>query len=397
MTSSSPAPENSWLADFDRRRLTELLVTNSGATRATCERTAAKALRLAFSSADHPPWDDATLAEADVGRWARPTLLPLDPRLRLKLHRREPSTDGTVRLLLESNDGALVEAVLIPARAGRKSARMTLCLSTQVGCARACTFCETGRTGLARQLSAGEIVDQVRIAEALCRSDLPRDRRAPAFDVELESKARATSMSRRAISNIVFMGMGEPLDNLREVVRALDLLTDPVAFAYAPSRITVSTVGVVDKIAAFFEQSRVDLAISLHSTVDEQRSAIMPINRKHGLDELRDALLTAVPRNRRIMFQYTLFDGFNDSLADADRLAEFVEPFRCRVNLIPANPGPDPTLVAPPRERFDAFVSRLASRGVTTLVRRPRGRDVGGACGQLAGARRLELLRETTP
>jgi 23S rRNA (adenine2503-C2)-methyltransferase len=387
--------------DHDRQSLTRVLAEATGVAPASCERTAMKALRLAFEGGARTVWTDEALTEAGVGKWARPTLLELDPSPLLTLHERAPSSDGTVRLLFRAHDGALIESVLIPAEDGRKTARMTLCISTQVGCARACTFCETGRLGLARQLSSGEIVDQVRLAERLCLDEKPKDQRtrergqgneATAEQAGLE--AETSSSRERPISNIVFMGMGEPLDNLREVLRALALLTEPVAFAFPPSRITVSTVGVVDKIAAFYEGTNVDLAVSLHAADDARRSAIMPVNRKHDLAALRNTLLATVPKNRRIMFQYTLFERFNDAPEDADQLAEFVAPFRCRVNVIPANPGPDPTLVPPSRERLDAFVARLASHGVTTLVRRPRGRDVGGACGQLAGARRLHVLEE---
>ncbi|MCA9621018.1 MAG: 23S rRNA (adenine(2503)-C(2))-methyltransferase RlmN, partial [Myxococcales bacterium] len=193
--------------------------------------------------------------------------------------------------------------------------------------------------------------------------------------------------------NIVFMGMGEPFDNLEAVLRSVELLTDPHAFGFAPTRITVSTVGVADKLTTFFAGTRAELAISLNAPDDARRDHIMPINRRFDLAALRDALLAAMPAGRRVLFQYALFDGFNDSLADAELLADYVAPVRCRVNVIPANPGPDPSLVAPPPERVDAFVAHLRARGVTALVRRPRGRDIGGACGQLAGRARLVTLR----
>ncbi|MBM4359125.1 MAG: 23S rRNA (adenine(2503)-C(2))-methyltransferase RlmN [Deltaproteobacteria bacterium] len=399
MTPVASTPRAPALADLDRAGLAGWLAAETGVARATCERTATKALRLAFGSGEAPPWTAETLTAANIGRWAQDALLALDPRPSLVLHERAPSSDGTIRLLFRTHDGMLIESVVIPAEDGRRSARTTLCISTQVGCARACSFCETGRLGLARQLSAGEIFDQVRLAIALCLEERPRDRRARDLrgdspEARQSDAGSPSAFAERPISNVVFMGMGEPLDNLREVLRALALLTEPVALAFPPSRITVSTVGVTDKIAAFYAGTNVDLAVSLHATDDARRSAIMPVNRKHDLETLRTTLLATVPKNRKIMFQYTLFDRWNDAPEDADALAEFVRPFRCRVNVIPANPGPDPALVAPSHERFDAFVARLSSHGVTTLVRRPRGRDVGGACGQLAGARRLTLLEE---
>ena len=378
------------LGDFDRSSLADHLVEATGTRLATCERTAAKALRLAFRADGGLAWTDETLTAAGIGSWARASLLALSPAPRLELATKSPSADGTIRLLFRTVDGALVESVIIPAADGRTTARTTLCISSQVGCARACTFCETGRHGYSRQLRAGEIVDQVRLARRVCESDAPIDLRGICRPTS-GARAHDENEPERPITNIVFRGMGEPFDNLSEVLRAVSLLSDDVAFAYPASRITVSTVGVADKFETFFANTKAELAISLHAPDDARRSAIMPINKRFDLATLRDALLKAKPANRRVMFQYVLFADFNDSEDDADALAAYVAPVRCRVNVIPANPGPDPRLVSPSAERIDAFVARLNGHGVTTLVRRPRGRDVGGACGQLAGARRLEL------
>jgi 23S rRNA (adenine2503-C2)-methyltransferase len=344
------------------------------------ERAAAKALRhaLALDERRDAPWSDAALSGAGIGRWARGHLLELSPGIGLEVAERAPSGDGSERLLLRAQDGALIESVIIPAEEGRDRARTTLCLSSQVGCARACTFCETGVQGLERQLTAGEIVDQLRLARRLCASgDRPVDRRG------------GLAGSGAAISNVVFMGMGEPFDNLREVVRAIALITDPHGFGLAPSRITVSTVGVADRFAEFFASTRAELAISLNAPDDARRRRIMPVTERFDLAELRRALLDALPAKRRVLFQYAIFGGFNDALEDADLVASYVRGIACRVNVIVANAGPDPTLAAPSDERIDAFVARLRAEGVTTMVRRPRGRDVGGACGQLAGRRRL--------
>lgn len=295
-----------------------------------------------------------------IGAWAHAKLSSLRPALSLQIAQRVPAEDGTTRLLLRAEDHSLVETVIIPG-----PARVTLCISSQVGCARACAFCETGAHGLARQLSAGEMIDQVRIARAL-----------------LHDRGEG------ALSNVVFMGMGEPFDNLDEVMRATRLLADGRAFRLAPSKITVSTVGVADKVAAFFRGARAELAVSLNATTDDQRSAIMPVNARFPLAALIDAISSALPAGRRVFFEYVLFEDFNDTLEDADRLAALTRDIRSRVNVIPANPGPDPRYRPPTAERLSQFVARLAEHRVRVLVRRPRGRDVGGACGQLAGARR---------
>lgn len=371
-------------------------------------RVARRALRWAFARDDEgdAPWTDEALADAGIGAWARPTLLALCPKPTMTIAERAPSEDGTERLLLRAEDGALVEAVMIPAEAGRDHQRTTLCISSQVGCARACTFCETGTLGLTRQLTAGEIVDQFRVMRRLCRADdRPIDRRstdptrvtAPADPPPVDKPGRRRRATEQPVSNVVFMGMGEPMDNLAQVKRAIALMTDQHAFAFAPTRVTVSTVGVADRLEEFFAATRAELAISLNAPDDARRARIMPINERFDLAELRRRLLAAIPDGRRVLFQYALFAGFNDDLSDADLLADYVAPIRCRVNVIPANPGPDPTLVAPSPARVNAFVARLKERGVTALVRRPRGRDVGGACGQLAGSRRLVPLRAPSP
>ncbi len=317
-------------------------------------------LRHAFGArfdGGRPTWDDVTLP-----RWARGAVLALDVAPTLRVVERALAADGTLRLLLAARDGALVEAVLIPG-----PSRTTLCVSSQVGCARGCRFCETGRLGLTRQLEAAEIVDQVRLA----RAEHARDAWRP------------------PLTNVVFMGMGEPLDNLARVADAIALLSDPRAFGLAPARITVSTVGVADKIAPFVRATGARLALSLNAPDDARRRAIMPVADRCDLASLRRALAEHVPRSRRLLVAYVLFDGWNDAEADADLVAAFVEGLGARVNLIAANAGPDPSLRAPPERVVAAFHARLVSHGVTTLLRHAKGRDVWGACGQLAGAARL--------
>ncbi|WP_433934653.1 23S rRNA (adenine(2503)-C(2))-methyltransferase RlmN [Sorangium cellulosum] len=351
------------LADHDAASLAELL-RKAGGTASAARSVAGKVVRHAFGAepgAPAPAWDAPALAALGVGAWAHEALLALDPGLSLEIAEQAPSTDDTLRLVLRARDGALIESVLIPG-----PARTTLCVSSQVGCARACAFCETGRLGLARQLAAGEIVDQVRIARAL-----------------------AAERGGAPLRNLVFMGMGEPFDNLGEVLKAIRLLTDPRAFRFAPSHVTVSTVGVADKIEPFFREARAEIAVSLNAPDDARRQAIMPVNARFPMAALKEALARSLPQGRRVLFEYVLFDGYNDAPEDADLLAAYVAGLRCRVNVIPCNPGPDPALRPPSAARLDAFVARLSGHGVTTLVRRPRGRDVGGACGQLAGIARL--------
>lgn len=354
----------------------EARLVRAGGTASQARAAAGKVLRYLFGedAPDSPAWTSQALADLEIGAWARSALLALDASPSLEVAEEAPSADETVRLLLRARDGALVEAVLIPG-----PSRTTLCISSQVGCARACSFCETGRLGLERQMSAGEIVDQVRIARRI-------QRKRP---------------SAPPLQNIVFMGMGEPFDNLGEVLRAIRLITDHRAFGFAPSRVTVSTVGVADKFEAFFRGSRAELAVSLNAPDDARREAIMPVNARFSMSALRGALLASLPPGRRVFFEYVLFDGWNDAPEDADLLADYVDGIRCRVNVIPCNPGPDPALRPPIPERLERFVARLSDRGVTTLVRRPRGRDVGGACGQLAGAARREgsnsILLEKNP
>ena len=271
--------------------------------------------------------------------------------------------DATVKLLVEMEDGALVESVIIPSRRGENGGRVTLCVSSQVGCGRRCAFCATGTMGLRRQLGADEIVGQLRAARrywAEHRGSMPE------------------------IGNIVFMGMGEPLDNLDAVCDAIDVMTSDLAFGMGASRITVSTVGIADRVAAFAARSRAHLALSLHAPDDARRRALMPVHKRTDLQALKQALLAALPAGRDVLVAYILFEGFNDSPADAELLAAWLHDVPARLNLIPANPGPRAELRAPSDEVVLAFQRMLADRGVRALVRWPHGRDVDGACGQLA-------------
>jgi 23S rRNA (adenine2503-C2)-methyltransferase len=274
----------------------------------------------------------------------------------LEVERAARAQDGTQKAALRARDGALIEAVLIP-----EEERTTLCVSTQVGCPLACSFCATGAMGFTRNLSTAEIVDQ------FCRM-------------------RELLPEGRAITNVVFMGMGEPLLNLDAVVEAVKLLIHPKAFGLAPRRVTVSTVGIVPRIAELLERVPVNLAVSLHATTDAVRDQLVPLNRRFPLSQLLDAL-RGIPRlsaRRPVFFEYTLIEGVNDSLEDARRLPRLLAGIPSKLNLIPMNAHPDSPYRPPSEERIDAFLRELAQRGATVTLRRSRGPDIQAACGQLA-------------
>jgi 23S rRNA (adenine2503-C2)-methyltransferase len=271
------------------------------------------------------------------------------------------SSDGTIKWTWRTRDGKLVESVYMP-----EEDRRTLCVSTQVGCAVGCTFCLTGTMGLARNLGAGEIVDQVHRA----------NRRL----VEL-----GVAEGPRPLTNLVFMGMGEPLANYASLKGALDLLLAEDGPNFSQRHVTVSTSGLVPMIRRLGEETPVKLAISLNATTDAQRDALMPINRRWPIAALLDACREFPARNgRRITFEYVLLGGVNDTLEDARRLAALLRGLPAKVNLIPYNANPGLPFVAPPPERVVEFQEALAARHLTAVVRKNRGRDISAACGQLA-------------
>ena len=266
------------------------------------------------------------------------------------------STDGTLKAVLRAGDGARLESVLIP-----EEGRTTLCVSTQVGCPLACSFCATGALGFQRNLRTAEIVDQV----CRMRELLPEERR---------------------ITNVVFMGMGEPLLNLPAVVEAARVLVHPKAFAMAPRRVTVSTVGLVPQIEPLLRAVPVNLAVSLHASTDAVRDELVPLNRRFPLAALLGELrrLEQITRRRPVFFEYTLIAGVNDTPQDARRLAPLLHGIPAKLNLIPMNPHPDSPYRAPTDEVVDAFFREVSSSGVRATVRRSRGPDIQAACGQLA-------------
>ena len=270
---------------------------------------------------------------------------------------RNSAADGSTKLLVEMESGDRVEAVHMP-RAGR----VTLCISSQVGCAMGCTFCATASMGFGRHLLAHEITGQVLATLHALGPRHPGD------------------------VTLVFMGMGEPLHNLPEVGRAITILCDPSGLGLSPKRITVSTSGLVPEIAELGQlQPRPLLAISVNATTDEQRSAFMPIGRRYPLAELRTALERFPLRAReRITVEYVLLAGINDTTDDARRLANFCASFPHQINLIPFNEHSESEFRSPSEPVIDAFARAvLAERRTVLTVRRSRGRDVGAACGQL--------------
>jgi len=281
------------------------------------------------------------------------------------------SLDGTIKFLFHLEDGLKIESVLIPPNDVQEIAddmrRLTICISTQVGCPADCKFCATGTMGLYRNLSVGEIISQV----------IEVQRHAP-----------------RRISNIVFMGMGEPLLNYNNVMNSIDILGDDTGIGISPRRITVSTVGYVKKIKQMAdEKRRVKLAISLHTLDDELRNKIMPINRKHPVDELLDAARYYWKKIRqRVTFEYIFFEGLNDTEKDIAQLAKLSGKVPCKLNIIPFHPIylPDDSemkdMFRPPsNEALQRFIERLRSKcDFPVMLRSSSGIDIDGACGQLA-------------
>jgi 23S rRNA (adenine2503-C2)-methyltransferase len=274
--------------------------------------------------------------------------------------RRLESRDGTVRFLFSLADGESIESVLIP-----ETKRLTLCISTQAGCAFGCAFCATALLGLKRNLSSGEIVDQV-------------------------LEAGRTLPPHKRITNVVLMGMGEPLANYGQTVKALDIMTDTNwGIGISPRRVTLSTVGLVPQIRRLMDETSVNLAVSLHAPTDELRARLMPVNRKYGLKELMDCCRALpIPRRKRITFEYVLLSDVNDSVECARALGDLLEGVRCKVNVIPFNPHPGSIFQRPPDHRITAFQQTLYERGVQVNIRRPRGDDIAAACGQLQGEQR---------
>jgi len=272
------------------------------------------------------------------------------------------SDDGTRKWLLRTDADQAVEMVFIP-----EADRGTLCISSQVGCALDCSFCATGKQGFNRNLGSAEIAGQVWLAKRL-----------------LGETALA---SERVITNVVFMGMGEPLANYRNVVPVLQLLIDELGFELSRRRVTLSTAGLVPNLEKLADDCNVALAVSLHAPNDELRDRLVPINRKHPIRELLDACWVYAKKhhNRQITFEYVMMDGVNDSPGLARELACLLRDRPAKVNLIPFNPFPGTGYRCSPAQRIDEFRQILLDGGIMTTTRRTRGQDIDAACGQLAG------------
>jgi 23S rRNA (adenine2503-C2)-methyltransferase len=278
------------------------------------------------------------------------------------------SADDTRKLLFELDERAAIEAVLIP-----DPPRLTLCISSQAGCGMACAFCATARLGLLRNLSATEIVGQVLAAQGQLRPD-------------------------ERITNVVFMGMGEPLANYDAVVQAIEMLSADWGVGLSARRITVSTVGLVPAMQRLVGDTNVNLAVSLSGTTDEQRATLMPINKRYPLARLMAMCRSLpIPQRRRITFEYVMLAGVNDSLDDAARLARLLHGIRSKVNLIPFNAFPDAGFACSPEPTVRRFQEHLLTAGLNATIRRSRGRDIQAACGQLAlGAAPLTTASQAT-
>jgi len=276
---------------------------------------------------------------------------------RLQILRRAESHDGTVKFLFGLADGESIESVLIP-----EATRLTLCISTQAGCAFGCAFCATAVLGLKRNLTCSEIVDQI-------------------------LEVSRTLIDERRITHVVLMGMGEPLANYDQTLRALQMITDSeCGIAISPRRVTLSTVGLVPQIEKLMSETKVNLAISLHAPNDELRGQLMPVNRKYSLAQLIDCCRSLpIPRRKRITFEYVLLHGVNDSDQHARELAKLLRGIPSKVNVIPFNPHPGSEFLRPSNESIACFQDLLHDLGVQINVRRPRGDDIQASCGQLQG------------
>ncbi|MFO7933997.1 MAG: 23S rRNA (adenine(2503)-C(2))-methyltransferase RlmN [Bacteroidales bacterium] len=300
------------------------------------------------------------LYKKDVSRFEQMTNLSrkaraiLDEAFELGLHepvRVEESDDGTKKYLFPVPEKKFVETAYIP-----ESKRNTVCLSTQVGCKMGCLFCMTGKQGFHGNLTAGEILNQYR--------SLPE---------------------RNQITNIVYMGMGEPLDNLTEVLGSLEILTSGWGFGLSPRRITVSTIGIIPAMREFLQKSRVHLAVSLHSPFGNERRKLMPVEKVYPLDQVLEEIRSwDFGRQRRVSFEYILFKGFNDSARHVNELSRILHGIRCRLNLIRYHPIPGIPLQSPDELTIRQFRDKLTAKGIIATIRASRGEDIQAACGLLS-------------
>jgi 23S rRNA (adenine2503-C2)-methyltransferase len=263
----------------------------------------------------------------------------------------QESVDGTKKYLFPTGVGKFIETAYIP-----DGKRSTVCVSSQVGCKMGCLFCMTGKQGFQGNLRAGEILNQYR--------SLPE---------------------RKLLTNIVYMGMGEPLDNLSEVLKSLEVFTAEWGFSLSPRRITVSTIGITPAMLEFLNKSEANLAVSLHTPFDEERRKLMPVQQVYPLKEvLKEIRSWDFGRQRRVSFEYILFKDYNDSAAHVNELSRILHGIRCRINLIRFHPIPGTPLESPDESAIQAFKNKLNAKGITATIRASRGQDIWAACGLLS-------------
>ncbi len=318
---------------------------------------------------------------ARTNRLFRETYSSANPELPPVAGRFE-SPDGTRRYLIRLDDGESIESVLIP-----EEDRFTFCVSSQAGCALACTFCLTGQLGLMRNLTAGEIVSQV----MLLRQEAWMAARSPSLRSGFCQSSRNVQNPERSDGlcdtrfSVVFMGMGEPLQNYDNVLKAIEILTDDYGLAIPLRRITVSTAGIVPAIERLAAEPRFpNLSISLTGTTDELRNELMPINRRYPISAVIEAVRRVRSnRRKRVMFEYVMIKGITDTTADAQRLCRITKGLGTKVNLIPVNESKDIPYKRPSDSTVLEFQAILLRNGITAFIRKTRGNDVCGACGQL--------------
>ncbi len=286
---------------------------------------------------------------------------------------REPliqrSQDGCVKFAFTLDDGKIIESVLIP-----EPDRNTLCVSSQVGCAMNCSFCLTATMGFVRNLIPSEIVNQVCAVGDFLRA---------------EKKSKLIGPDR--VTNLVFMGMGEPLNNLENLIKSLSILTEQRGLDMTNRRITVSTCGIVGKMLELGQRSDVNLAISLHAVTDAVRDKLMPVNSRYPLNDLLQACRDyPMAKRKRIMFEYILLKGINDSDEDALELARILKDIPCKINLLPYNESPGLPYASPSRNRVYAFQKIVRDKGYSVFIRTSRGDDISAACGQLAKQKEMQ-------
>jgi 23S rRNA (adenine2503-C2)-methyltransferase len=263
----------------------------------------------------------------------------------------QESVDGTKKYLFQTSNNQFIEAAYLP-----EENRNTLCISSQVGCKMGCLFCMTARQGFQKNLTSGEILNQI--------ASLPE---------------------RDALTNVVYMGMGEPMDNIDNVLKSLEIITSEWGYAWSPRRINVSTIGVVPAMRRFIEESEAHLAISLHSPFNEERKQLMPIENVYTAERVVEALREYdFGRQRRISFEYIMFKGVNDSLQHVKGLLQLLNGIKCRINLIHFHPIPNSPLKGSDQKTMELFRDKLSQKGITTTIRRSRGEDIYAACGLLS-------------